>query len=138
LVLFELAFVVLILTYVSVVALALCQYSHYVCCSFAAHCLIFPLIVTTTRCICEPGSSVGIATGYSLEGPGMEFRWERNFPPVQTGPGAHPASCTMGTGFFSGGKVRPGRAADHSPLLAPRSWKSRAMPLPPSGPQPGL
>jgi len=35
--------------------------------------------------------------------------------PLQTGPGAHQASCTMGTGSFPGGKVRPGRAADHSP-----------------------
>jgi hypothetical protein len=35
---------------------------------------------------------------------------------VQTGSGAHPASCTMGTGGpFSGGKARPGRDADHSP-----------------------
>jgi hypothetical protein len=35
---------------------------------------------------------------------------------VQTGSGAHPASCTMGTGGpFPGGKVRPGRDADHSP-----------------------
>jgi hypothetical protein len=35
---------------------------------------------------------------------------------VQTGSGAHPASCTMGTGdTFSGGKARPGRDADYSP-----------------------
>jgi hypothetical protein len=35
---------------------------------------------------------------------------------VQTGSGAHPASCTMGTGgSFPGGKARPGRDADHSP-----------------------
>jgi hypothetical protein len=35
---------------------------------------------------------------------------------LQTGSGAHPASCTMGTGGpFSGGKERPGRDADHSP-----------------------
>jgi hypothetical protein len=35
---------------------------------------------------------------------------------VQTGSGAHPASCTMGTGgHFLGGKARPGRDADHSP-----------------------
>jgi hypothetical protein len=35
---------------------------------------------------------------------------------VQTGSGAHPASCTMGTGGpFSEGKARPGRDADHSP-----------------------
>ena len=39
----------------------------------------------------------------------------RFFVPVQTGPVAHPASCTMGTGSFPWGKVRPGRAADHSP-----------------------
>jgi len=31
---------------------------------------------------------------------------------------------------FPGGKARPGLAADHSPLLVPRSWKSRAIPLP--------
>jgi hypothetical protein len=35
---------------------------------------------------------------------------------VQTGSGAHPASCTMGTeGPLTGGKARPGRDADHSP-----------------------
>jgi hypothetical protein len=35
---------------------------------------------------------------------------------VQTGSGAHPVSCTMGTGGpFSGGKARQGRDADHSP-----------------------
>jgi hypothetical protein len=35
---------------------------------------------------------------------------------VQTGSGAHPASCTMGTrGPFPGGKARTGRDADHSP-----------------------
>jgi hypothetical protein len=35
---------------------------------------------------------------------------------VQTGSGAHPASCPVGTGGpFPGGKVRPGRDADHSP-----------------------
>jgi hypothetical protein len=34
---------------------------------------------------------------------------------VQTGSGAHPASCTKGTGGpFPGDKVRPGRDADHS------------------------
>ena len=50
-----------------------------------------------------PGNSVGIVTGYGLGGPGIETRWERDFfPLVQTGPGAHPASCTMGTVFFPG------------------------------------
>jgi len=35
--------------------------------------------------------------------------------PVQTCPGAHSDSCTMGTGSFQGGKVRPGRDPDPSP-----------------------
>ena len=65
--------------------------------------------------MCGPGSSVGIAADYGLDGPEIESRWRRDFTPVQTGPVAYPASCTMGTGSFPGGKVRPGRAADHSP-----------------------
>jgi hypothetical protein len=36
---------------------------------------------------------------------------------VQTGSGAHPASCTMCTGGpFPGAKAQPGRDADYSPL----------------------
>jgi len=35
--------------------------------------------------------------------------------PVQTGPGAHSASCTMGTGSFSGIK-RPECGVDHPPI----------------------
>jgi hypothetical protein len=38
----------------------------------------------------------------------------RFFAHVQTGPGAHPASCTMGTGSFPRVK-RPRRGADHPP-----------------------
>ena len=51
-------------------------------------------------------SSVGTATLYGLYGPGIESRREARFSaPVQTGPGAHPASCIMGTGSFLGGKA---------------------------------
>ena len=54
---------------------------------------------------CGPGSSVGIATGYGLDGPGIEPQWGARFSaPVQTGPGV---SCTMGTGSFPG--VKSGR-----------------------------
>jgi hypothetical protein len=33
-----------------------------------------------TNVLDEPGSSVGIATVYGLDGPGIESRWGRNFP----------------------------------------------------------
>ena len=33
----------------------------------------------------------------------------------QTGPGAHPASYTMGTGSLFPGQKRPGRGVDHPP-----------------------
>ena len=65
-----------------------------------------------------PDSSVGIATRYVLDGPGIESRWGARFSaPVQTCPGAHPASYTMGTAAFSGVK-RPERGADHPPHIA--------------------
>ena len=61
-----------------------------------------------------PVSVVAIATGYGLDGPGIEFRWEARFSaPVQTGPGAHPASCTIGTGSFPG--VKSGRGVTLTP-----------------------
>jgi hypothetical protein len=66
-----------------------------------------------------PGSSFGIATGYGLDGPGIESRWGARFSaPVQTGPGAHPSSCT---GSFPG--VESGRGVTLTPhhLLVPRS-----------------
>ena len=55
-------------------------------------------------------SSVGIATGYELDVPGIESRWERDFPY----PGAYPASYTMGTESFLGVKW-PEHGVDHSP-----------------------
>ena len=76
-----------------------------------------------------PGSAVGIATGYGLGGPGIESRWGARFSaPVQTGPGAHPASCTMGTVSFPGVKSGRGVTLTPHPLLLPWSWKSRAIP----------
>ena len=45
-------------------------------------------------------NSVGIATDYELDGPGSNPGGDEIFPPVQTGPGAHPASCTVGTRSF--------------------------------------
>ena len=68
------------------------------------------------------GSVVGIATGYWLDGPGIESRWEARFSaPVQTGPGAHPASCTMGTGSCPEVKSGRGVTLTPHPLLVPWS-----------------
>ena len=79
-----------------------------------------------------PGSSVGIATGYGLDGLGIESRWGARFSAtVQTGPGAYPASCTMGTGPFPGVKSGRGVTLTPHPLLVQWSWKCRALPLPP-------
>ena len=50
------------------------------------------------------GSSVGIATGYGLDGPGIESRWggARFSASIQSSTGAHPASCTMVPGLSRG------------------------------------
>ena len=61
---------------------------------------------------------------------GIESRWIRDFPPVQPGPGAHPVSCKMGTGSSPGVNCGRGVLLTTHPLLVPRSWKSRAIPLP--------
>jgi hypothetical protein len=54
-------------------------------------------------------SSVGIATCYELDGPGIESRGGgRIYATVQTGPGARPASYTMGK--------RPGRGVTTHPI----------------------
>jgi len=73
---------------------------------------------------------VGIATDYGLDGPRIESRWGARFSaPVQTGPGAHPASCTMGTWSFPGVKRGQSVTLTPHPLLVPWSRKSRAIPL---------
>ena len=61
-------------------------------------------------------SSVGIATRYGLDGPGIKSRCGARFSaPVQTGSEAHPASYTMGTGSFPGVK-QPERGVDYPPI----------------------
>ena len=58
-------------------------------------------------------SSIGVATRYALDSPGIEYRSETRFSvPVQTAPGDHPASYTVGTGSLPGVK-RPERGVDH-------------------------
>ena len=63
-------------------------------------------------------NSVGIATRYGLEGPGVESRWGARFsalgptqPPIQWIPG------------HSREVERPGRGVNHQPHLSPRLMK---------------
>jgi len=63
-----------------------------------------------------------MATGYGLDGPGIESRWGAIFSaPVQTDPGAHPASYTMGTRSFPG--LKSGRGV----LLTPHPFYCRGQ-----------
>jgi len=84
-------------------------------------------------------SSVGIATELRAGRSGIESRWGRDFPPVQTGPGAHPASCKKGTVSFLGVKCGRGVLLTTHSLLVPRSWKSYTSthPLDHTGPVTG-
>ena len=67
---------------------------------------------------------VGIETRYELDCPGIESRLGGDFSAfVQTGPGAHPASYTMGTGLYPGVK-RPKLDLNH-PLPSSAEVKER-------------
>jgi len=60
-------------------------------------------------------SSVGIVTGYGLDGPGIESHWGEIF---RTCPDRHwgpPSLLYNGYRVFPGGKERPGRDTDPSP-----------------------
>ena len=63
---------------------------------------------------CGPGSSVGIATDYGLDGPGIESWWGEIFRPSIPSWGP-PSLLYNEYRVFPGDKVRPERAVDHSP-----------------------
>ena len=65
--------------------------------------------------ICGPGSSVGIATGYGLDCPGIESRWGEFSRTCPDWPWSPPSLLYNGYRVFLGGKERSGRDADPSP-----------------------
>ena len=85
--------------------------------AFKLRCLVNSIVQTFNKVIQEIyglGISVGIATDYGLHGPdripvGTRFSARPDRP---CGPPSH---LQNGYRVFSGGKVRSGRAADHSP-----------------------
>jgi hypothetical protein len=71
-------------------------------------------------------SSVVIAIRYGLDGPGIDSVGARFSAPVQTGPAARPASCTMGAEPLSRVKSGRGLVLTTHPHLAPRLKKERS------------
>jgi hypothetical protein len=68
-----------------------------------------------------PGSSVGIATGYGLEGPGSNSGAGEIFRTCPDLPWRPPNLLYNGYWFFSGSRMWPGRDVDPSLLLVLRS-----------------
>jgi hypothetical protein len=78
------------------------------------------------RCIGYSYYWLRLTTGWTVWGSnpgGARFSARPDWP---WGP---PSLLYIGYRVFPGGKVRLGRAVDHSPLLMPRSRKGRAIPL---------
>ena len=98
----------------------------YVTISYLGHpCVLYVFNYHRTQCdLVGRDSSVGIATGYGLDGPGIESRWERDFlhlsrpvlgptqPPVQWVPS-----------LSRGGKSGRGVTLTPHPLLVPLVMK---------------
>jgi hypothetical protein len=104
--------------------------------SFSSFILMWPtakIPLFTILPMGEPGSSVSIVSGYGLDDREIEVRSPteaKDFSSilcVQTGSGAHPVSCTMGTGGpFPGVKRGRGVTLTTHPHLVPRSRMSRS------------
>jgi hypothetical protein len=80
--------------------------------------------------VCRSDSAVGIATGYGLSSPGIESRWERDFPHLSRpalGPNQSPVQWVPG--LSPGVKSGRGVTLAPRPLLVPWSRKGRAIPL---------
>jgi hypothetical protein len=72
-----------------------------------------------------PGSSVSILSGYEVDDRAIEVRSPAEAKDIPLASVSRPSLGPTG-GPFPGGKVRPGRDADHSPHLVPRSRISRS------------
>jgi len=76
--------------------------------------------------LCGPDSVVGTATGYGLDGSGIESRWERDFPHL-----SRPALGSIQPPVQWVPGVKSGRDVTLTPhpLLVPWSRKGRVIPL---------
>ena len=77
-----------------------------------------------------PGSSVGITTDYGLDGPESNPSVDEIFRPSRPALGPTQSPVKWVPGLFRGVKCGRGVLLTTHPVLVPRSWKSRAKPLP--------
>jgi len=87
---------------------------------------------------CGPGSSVGIVTDYGLDGPGSNPGGDDIFrrPRPALGPTQPPVKWVPVLSW--GVKCGRGVLLTTHPLLVPRTWKSKAIPVPNLWATPGL
>ena len=85
-----------------------------------------------------PGSSVGIATDYRLDGPGSNPSGDDIFCLSRPALGPTQPPVKWVRGLSPGVKCSRGVLLTTHPLLVPRSWKSRAISLPTLWATPGL
>ena len=92
--------------------------SIYVCVYDPYHLLMLGMYTTllvSSICSCGLGSSVGIATDYRLDDPGLNPGGDEIFRPFRP-PWGPPSLLYNGYRVFPGGKEQPERDADPSPL----------------------
>ena len=107
---------------------------------------VYSQMVGTTDRVCRffvyvsgtPGSSVGIATDYWLDGPGSHPGGDEIFRPSRPALGPTQPPVKWVNGSFPRVKCGRGVLLTTHPLLVPRSWKSKAIPLLTLWAKPGL
>jgi len=73
---------------------------------------------------CGQGSSVGIATGYGLDGPGIESWWGLIFHTCPDRTWSPPAFCTICIGSFPG--IKSVRGVTLTPHALPVPWSKKS------------
>jgi len=83
--------------------------------------ICFQIMFHYIQSIVSRDCSVGIASRYKLDSPGIDLRCERDFPhpsrpALRTTP--PPTQWVPGLSRGEGGVKRPGRGVDHTPLFS--------------------